>query len=149
MIANYNHEKDRLVIEQTFEALLIFVQNLDEESSRGVREGLDEESLAIFDLLRKNKENLSPQTIKKIKNIATQLLEILKQEKLKIDNWRDKESTRDGVRGTIYDFLYSDETGLPIDSYSEDEVSEKTEEVFRHIFRVYPTLPSPYYDTAA
>ncbi len=47
---------------------------------------------------------------------------ILKAEKLKIDHWRDKETTRDAVRITIRDFLWSDEMGLPVDSYSEEEV---------------------------
>ena len=53
IVAAYNREKDRVTIEKTFEALLKFVQDLDEEESRAVREGLDEESLAIFDLLKK------------------------------------------------------------------------------------------------
>lgn len=48
-----NREKDRVTIEKTFEALFKLVQELDEEESRALREGLDEESLAIFDLLRK------------------------------------------------------------------------------------------------
>jgi type I restriction enzyme R subunit len=147
IIADYNFEKDRVAIEQTFEALLEFIQELDQESQRAVSEGLDEESLALFDLL--TKENLSPQDIEKIKQIATQLLETLKQEKLKIDRWLDKESSRAEVKTTIHNFLYSDDTGLPVDLYTEEEVEEKTEEVFRHIRRVYPSLPSPYYRSAA
>jgi type I restriction enzyme R subunit len=147
IIADYNFEKDRVAIEQTFEALLEFIQELDRESQRAVSEGLDEESLALFDLL--TKENLSPQDIEKIKQIATRLLETLKQEKLKIDRWLDKESSRAEVKTTIHNFLYSDNTGLPVDLYTEEEVEEKTEEVFRHILRVYPSLPSPYYSAAA
>ena len=53
IVAAYNREKDRVTIEQTFEELLRFVQELEEEENRAVREGLDEESLAIFDLLKK------------------------------------------------------------------------------------------------
>ncbi len=45
----------------------------------------------------------------------------MKAEKLKIDHWRDKESTRDAVRIAIRDFLWSDKTGLPVDSYTEDD----------------------------
>lgn len=37
------------------------------------------------------------------------------------------------------------EKGLPVDLYSEDEVTHKAEDVFRHVFWAYPTLPSPYY----
>ena len=50
IVAQYNREKDRVTIEQTFEALLKLVRALDREESRALREGLDEESLAIFDL---------------------------------------------------------------------------------------------------
>lgn len=150
IIADYNFEKERVAIKQTFEALLEFIKELDRESQRAVSEGLDEKSLAVFDLL--TKENLSPQDIEKIKQIATRLLETLKQEKLKIDRWPDKESSRAEVKTTIHNFLYSlysDDTGLPVDLYTDEEVEEKTEEVFRHILRVYPSLPSPYYSAAA
>jgi len=53
------------------------------------------------------------------------------------------------VRLSIHDFLYSDDTGLPVDAYAEDEVGPLAGEVFRHVFRVYPTLPAPYYETHA
>ncbi len=142
IVTEYNREKDRATIEKTFEALFT-LQGLDEEEHRAVREGLDEESLAIFDLLKKPALNAAE--IKRIKAVAVSLLERLKTEKLRVDHWRDKEATRDAVQVTIRDFLWSDETGLPTDAYTEAEVSEKTESVFRHIYRAYPVLPSPYY----
>ena len=143
IVADYNREKDRVTIEKTFEALLILVEGLDEEESRAAREGLDEESLAIFDLIKK--QELSATNIKRIKAVALGLLETLKAEKLKVDHWRDKEATRDSVWTAIQDFLWSDETGLPVDSYTEDDVRATVEDVFRHIYRAYPTVPSPYY----
>jgi len=143
IVSEYNREKDRVTIEKTFEALLNLVQELDEESHRAVREGLDEESLAIFDLLRK--PDLNAIEIKRIKAVATQLLKILKAEKLQVDHWREKESTRDAVRITIRDYLWNDATGLPVNSFEEDDVDFRAEEVFRHIYRAYPTVLSPYY----
>jgi len=143
IVSEYNREKDRVTIEKTFEALLNLVQELDEESHRAVREGLDEESLAIFDLLRK--PDLNATEIKRIKAVATQLLKILKAEKLQVDHWREKESTRDAVRITIRDYLWNDATGLPVNSFEEDDVDFRAEEVFRHIYRAYPTVLSPYY----
>jgi type I restriction enzyme R subunit len=144
IVAEYNREKDRATIEQTFEALFTFSQTLDEEQDRAIREGLDEESLAIFDLL--NKSDLTAGEIKRIKAISVQLLETLKAEKLRIDHWRDKEFTRDAVRVTIHDFLWGEATGLPADSFTEKDVDDKTDDVFRHIYRAYPSLPSPFYD---
>ena len=144
IISAYNAEKDRFNIEQTFELLLQLNEELTDEENRAVREGLDEENLAIFDLLKK--PDILPADVKRIKKVATELLETLKTEKLKIDHWTDKESTRDAVRTTIHDFLFDDATGLPIDTYTDEDVSIKTEEVFAHVFRVYPFVPSPYYE---
>jgi type I restriction enzyme R subunit len=45
IVADYNKEKDRVTIEATFEALLKLVGELDEESTRAMREGLDEKTL--------------------------------------------------------------------------------------------------------
>lgn len=146
IVADYNRDKDQVTIEETFEALLKLVEELDDEESRAVREGLDEESLAIFDLLKK--DDLTPSDIKRIKTVAVGLLETLKAEKLRMDQWREKEATRDAVRLTIHDFLYSDETGLPLNSYEDGEVKELAEDVFRHVYRVYPRIPSPYYESA-
>ena len=147
IVAEYNREKDRVTIERTFEALLKLVQELDEEESRALREGLDEESLAIFDLLKK--PDLGGTEIRRIKRVAVELLRTLKAEKLRVDQWREKESTRDAVHIMIRDFLWSDETGLPADGYSEGEVETISDHVFQHVFRVYPTVPSPYYESAA
>ncbi len=147
IVEEYNREKDRVTIERTFEELLEFVQGLDQEESRAVREGLDEESLAIFDLLRK--ADLSGPDIERIKAVAVDLLRTLKAERLRVDQWREKEATRDAVKVAIHDFLYSEDTGLPTGSYSDDEVTVRTDEIFRHVLRVYPALPSPYYETSA
>jgi len=146
IVAEYNREKDRVTIEKTFEELLQIMGEMDDEESRAVREGLDEESLAVFDLLRK--PNLTSGDIKRIKAVAVDLLETLKAEKLRINHWRDKESTRDAVRLTIQDYLWSESTGLP-ETYSEEDVRDKTEAVFVHVFRAYPTVPSPYYASMA
>ena len=123
------------------------VREFDNEEHRAVREGLDEESLAIFDLLRK--PDLETSEIKRIKAVAAQLLERLKVEKLRVDHWRDKEATRDAVRLAIRDYLWNDKTGLPLGAFAEEDVDARAEDVFRHIYRAYPTVPSPYYSAQA
>jgi len=143
LIKEYNQEKDRVVIEKTFEALLKLNEALSHEEKRAIREGLDEESLVLFDLL--SKPNLQPKEIAKIKQVATTLLATLKTERLKVANWQQKESTRDAVKQQIFDFLYDERTGLPVEQYEENEISDITERVFLHIYRAYPELPSPIY----
>ncbi len=135
IIAGYNLEKDRITIEETFAKLLKFVGELDEEDTRAVREGLDEEYLALFDLLMK--KDISKKGRERIKLVAKELLDKLKAEKLTVDQWREKEGTKAAVKLEIYNFLYSDQTGLPVDSYTPEEVEEKTELVFGHIFMQY------------
>ena len=92
-----------MTIERTFEELLKFFEELEEEESRAVREGLDEESLAIFDLLKK--PNLDKADIQRIKKVAKELLRTLKAEKLRVDQWREKEATQSAVKVAIHDFL--------------------------------------------
>jgi len=147
IIDEYNKEKDRQNIEDTFEALLKFVQELDEEESRAVREGLDEETLAIYDLLAKL--DLKPKEIQKIKKVAKELLKTLKEKLKGLYKWQDREPTRDGVKVLIQNFLWDEKTGLPVEYYTQKDVYKKTEAVFYHVFRAYPTVPSPYYASVA
>ena len=128
IIDAYNREKDKNTIEATFEALMRFVQDLDEEARRGVAEGLDEEQLAIYDLLLK--PDLSKAETAKIKKVAVELLQTLRQRLASVQNTFAKESTRDEFRQTIYDFLWSDQTGLPPEDYDDAEIAQKTNEVF-------------------
>ena len=131
VVAAYNSEKDRATIEATFEALLKFVAALDDEASRAMREGLDPETLTLFDLLKK--PNLTKPEISRLKEVATSLLETLASKKAEIDDWRAKEATQDVIRQSIYDFLYDDKTGLP-SSYSPNEIQQKSQLVFAHIY---------------
>jgi type I restriction enzyme R subunit len=132
-----------MTIEQTFEALLKLVQDMDAEEQRAVREGLDQESLALFDLLAK--PDLDAAGIARIKSVATTLLKTLKAERLRVDNWRDKEAWRDAVRVAIHDFQWSEDTGLPVSDYDEDDVLARVGAIYQRIYWAYPTVPSPYY----
>lgn len=142
IVAEYNREKDRVTIEKTFEALIMFFNKMSDEEKRAKRESLDEETLAVFDLLMK--PNLTNNEISRIKTVAVKLLDILKADILKTDHWRDKESTRDAVKNTIVNYLWAEKDGLP-SSYTDEEILVKSETVFTHVFRAYPTIPSPFY----
>ena len=143
IVREYNREKDRVTIEHTFEALLNLVKELDAEEKRALNMGLNEESLAIFDLLQK--PDLGARDINRIKMVSTELLRTLKEGKLRVEQWREKEATRAAVKGEIHDFLWSEVTGLPPDSYTDEDVEVRVDDVFRHVHRAYPTVPSPFY----
>jgi len=150
IIAGYNTEKDRITIEETFAALLRFVESLDAEDARLVGLGLDEEHAALFDILAK-RDLLDPKNARlreRVKSVAAGLLAKLKTEKLQVDNWRAKDATRAEVRTTILDFLYDDTAGLPPESYSLEEVDALAERVFQHIYDRYDGPEPPLYHAA-
>jgi type I restriction enzyme R subunit len=51
IVADYNREKDRVTLEDTFTLLFTLAQSLDAEGRRAAEEGLSESELALFDLL--------------------------------------------------------------------------------------------------
>ena len=67
IVADYNREKDRVTIEETFRLLTDLIQELDAEQKRAVEEGLNEDELAIFDLLRK--DNLGRAERERVKQV--------------------------------------------------------------------------------
>ena len=141
IIEEYNNGKDINATKKAFDDLSDFLKTLSVEDSRAIREGLDEETLAIFDLLKK--ENLKDKEIDDVKKVAKQTLESLKAEKLKIERWRESTQLRAQVKTTIYDTLL----WLPQEPYSEDEVNEKTNVIYQHIFTNYPGGGQSVYNT--
>jgi len=130
LVAEYNSEKDAVNIERVFEALLVLAGELDEEQRRAVREGLTEETLALFDLLMK--PDLSKADIKRLKQVAVGLYETLQAQIEAIHDFAERQATRDQIRVTIRNYLWDDSRGLP-GSYEQSEVETKTEAVLAHL----------------
>jgi type I restriction enzyme, R subunit len=137
IIEEYNRETDRATIENTFAALLDFIETLSEEENRAAREGLTEEYLTAYDLLCKHKNDLSPRTRERIKSIASSLLDAIKAEIAKMDNWTAKDSTQAHIETFVYDFLYDEATGLPLEAYSDEEVKSLAADFFRYVQNQY------------
>jgi len=135
IIRDYNQEKTRSTIEKTFADLMKMYATMTEEEKRAAREGLNEEQLALFDLLLKPK--ISKQDRERVKLIAAELLESLKREKLKVENWREKEATKAAVKTYIYNYLYDEKIGLPDPFYTPVDVQQKSDIAFDHIFMQY------------
>ena len=129
MIDEYNQGAANL--EEFFERLLKFVKELQEEEKRGVSEGLSEEELAVFDLIRKPDMELTKKEEGQVKKIARELLESLKREKLVLD-WRKTQATRAAVRVAVEDKL--DE--LPV-VFTREIYTQKCNAVYQHIFESY------------
>jgi type I restriction enzyme R subunit len=117
-------------IERVFAALLILADELDQEQQRAVREGLDEDTLALFDLLMK--PDLKKADIKRLKAVAAGLYATLQAQIDAMQDFAAKQGTRDQIRVTIRDYLWDDKTGLP-GSYARPEIETKTDAVFAHL----------------
>ena len=133
IIKEYNQGKSLEDTVKAFGDLSIFIQDLNIEDARAFRENLNEESLAIFDLLRNGKE-LSVKELKEVKKVSVDLITKLKLEKLKIERWRESRQLTAQVKTIIFDTLQ----WLPQDSYTDEEVGEKTINIFQHVYSNYP-----------
>jgi type I restriction enzyme R subunit len=132
IIAEYNAGKDIQAVQKAFDDLSEFMKNqLNPEQERAMREGLDEESLAIFDLLKK--ASLTPDEEKVVKKVAKKTLAMLKAEKLKVDRWRESTQVSSQVRTMITDSL----EWLPQEAYPDDELVDMSLLVYQHVYSNY------------
>ena len=143
IIKEYNYGKDAEAVRIAFDKLAKLINEMNEEEYRSAKEGLDEETLAIYDLLRK--DSLTKNEEAKVKEVAIEMLAKLKTEKLKVERWRESTQITAQVRTMILDNLYL----LPEVSYPEDEVNTKTIDVYQHIYSNYYGGGASSYNTYA
>jgi len=105
IIADYNREKDRATVEETFAKVAKLVSEMDEELQRHVREGLTEDELALFDLLVK--KNLSKAERERVKRASKGLLAALTEQIATMPNWTQNVITQAEVQVLIRDSLYA------------------------------------------
>jgi type I restriction enzyme R subunit len=130
MIDAYN--AGSLNAEEFFQQLVAFSQSLNAEDQRGVGEQLNEEELALFDLLTRPQIELSDADRDKVKSTARELLTTLNAGKLVLD-WRKRQQARAEVRVTIEKLL---DQGLPR-AYTPELFEQKTTAVFQHVYDAY------------
>jgi len=130
MIDAYN--AGSLNAEELFRQLVAFAKSLNEEEQRGVSEQLNEEELAVFDLLTKPHIELSDADREKVKATARELLATLKAGKLVLD-WRKRQQARAEVRVSIEKLL---DQGLPR-AYTPELFEQKATAVFQHVYDAY------------
>ena len=119
-------------VEEYFQQLVLFTQGLEVEDRRAVAEGLDEEQLAIFDILTRPGPDLTEAEKKQVKQAAEDLLATLKREKLVVD-WRKQQQTRAAVKVAIEKELDAE---LP-PAYDPELFNQKAEAVFSHVLDSY------------
>lgn len=131
MIDKYNNYS--VSVEMQLEELFNFVQDLNEEQERHVRENLSEEQLAVFDIVTQHEKiELTKKERDQIKEGITELIEKLKQEKLVMD-WTKQQQRIADVKVTIEKEL---DSILP-DKYDRQLFAQTCNEVFDHVYQSY------------
>ena len=132
IIDSYNQEQDRASIEKIFEELMDLSKKLSEEERRYVREGFEnDEQLSMYDLLMK--DDLTKADIKKIKEVAVELLEKIKAQMATMDHPFEKRETKAAIIITIRDTLWE---MLP-ESYSDESIDSYKDAVFEYVQQRY------------
>ena len=115
--------------ENFYKDLLNFIEKMTEEEERHKREGLSEDELELFDLLKKDK--LTTEEEQKVKLSAKNLYQLLtkKEDSVFVVDWykydQPKQVVYSGIRKTL------NET-LP-ESYDKLIFQEKTEQIYLHV----------------
>ncbi len=142
LIEEYN--AGSLNVETFFQQLLLFTESLNGEEQRGLAEGLNDEQLAIYDLLTRPGPDLTEAERKDIKRVAENLLATLKRDKLVLD-WRKGQRTRAAVQVEIEKEL---DGALP-NAYDASLFQQKADAVFAHVFDSYWDDGRSVYSAAA
>lgn len=130
IVGDYNREKDRVTIEDTFRQLAELIESLDEEQQRAVVEGLSEDELALFDLLKK--ENLGAAERERVKQASRELLASIKESLAELDRFWEKEQTKADVEVFILDRVF---TSLPTPPFTADEKKVVAANVYAHVWQ--------------
>jgi type I restriction enzyme R subunit len=130
IVADYNREKDRATIEETFRRLIQLVNSLDEEQQRATKEGLSEDELALFDLLQK--DDLNKAARERVKQASKELLASIKARLAELDRFWEKEQTKADIEVFILDKIYA---GLPSPPFSVEEKEQVAKNVYAHVWQ--------------
>jgi len=130
IVADYNREKDRVTIEDTFAKLVDLANSLSAEQRRAAEEGLSEDELALFDLLKK--ENLSKADRERVKLASQSLLDSVRKLIAPLERWTEKEQTQAEVEVFILDHVFQ---ALPTPPFTDDEKQAIAKLAYQHIWQ--------------
>jgi type I restriction enzyme R subunit len=130
IVAEYNREKDRVTVEETFRRLIQLMNTLDEEQKRAVQEGLNEDELAVFDLLKK--EDLGKAERERVKQASRTLLQSIKTRLAELDRFWEKEQTKADLEVFILDEVYA---SLPTPPFTAEEKQLVASNVYSHVWQ--------------
>ena len=116
--------------ENYYDALVDFTESLKQETERHIREGLTEDELELFDLLKKDR--LTEKEAQSVRLAAKSLLKRLMatQPKVLVQDWHKDDQTKRNVKDTVEEVL---DSHLP-NSYDRVTFKSKCENIFDLIY---------------
>jgi type I restriction enzyme R subunit len=129
IIADYNRDKDRATIEETFARLQDLANSMSAEDRRAAEEGLSEDEYALFCLLEKKK--LSKADREKVKHACQDLYRSLCDLITQRDHWTEKEQTQAEVEVLIQDNLWA---ALPSPAFTDEEKAALAKKIYEHVW---------------
>ena len=130
IIADYNREKDRATVEETFAKLMDLASRLDAEERRAAEEGLNDDELALFDLLFK--ELISKADREHLKQASKALLASLKELLRSMHDWTQNTTTQAEVEVLIRDSLWR---SLPRPPFTDEETEAVAGRVYDYVWQ--------------
>lgn len=125
-----------LYLDKPLKAHLMDLANqMNEEEQRYVREGFtSDEELSFYDMLFR--DDLSKNDIKKLKEVATDLLRKIKNQIAEFDHWTDKQETKAAIENLIRDTLWAE---LP-ECYDEISISGYRQQIYEYVYTHYQSV---------
>ena len=130
IIADYNREKDRVTVEETFARLVELAHSLDAEQRRAAEEGLSEDEYILFQMLFK--DNISQADRNRLKQASQSLLASLRALLTPMYDWTKNTSTQAEVKIFILDNLWH---SLPRPPFTAQETEALANRVYDYVWQ--------------
>ena len=130
IVADYNREKDRVTVEETFARLIDLANSLDAEQRRAAEEGLTDDEYVLFQMLFQ--DNISKTDREKLKQASKSLLASLQELLKPMPDWTKNSATQAEVKVFILDNLWR---SLPKPPYTDQDTEELAGRVYDYVWQ--------------
>jgi type I restriction enzyme R subunit len=130
IVAEYNREKDRVTVEQTFAELVKLANSLDAEQRRATEEGLSDDEYVLFQLLFK--DSITKGEREKLKQASRSLLASLRELLQRMPAWTQNSQTQAEVKVLVLDSLWQ---SLPRPPFTEQETQQLADRVYDYVWQ--------------
>jgi type I restriction enzyme R subunit len=106
------------------------VQSLDEEQARAAKEGLSDDELAMFDLLKR--DDLAKADRERLKQASRDMLASIRARLAELERFWEKEQTKGEVEASILDEIF---IKLPSPPFTPEEKKLVADNVYAYVWQ--------------